>query len=66
MYEMVFNGQPILVYDPYTALKEGLIFKSKTIILYKDEDTMLNLSLNTRIEYRVLLDYLERGWKIFS
>jgi hypothetical protein len=66
MYEMVFNGQPILVYDPYTALKEGLIFKSKTIILYKDEDTMLNLSLNTRIEYRMLVGYLENGWKIFK
>lgn len=63
---MVFNGQNVLVYDPYTAIKEGLVFRSKSVNLYRGDETMINLSLNTRIEYRILLGYLEEGWKIFK
>ena len=66
MYEMVYKGQPILVYDVYSAIKEGLVFKKKYVVLYKQEDTMVRLDLNSGIEYRVLLEYLEKGWKIFK
>jgi hypothetical protein len=66
MYEMVYHGQPILVYDVKTAIKEGLIFKKKSLTIYKDveDDTMIKLELNNRIQYMLLLDYLEHGWKI--
>lgn len=66
MYEMIYKGQPILVYDVYSAIKEGFVFKKKYVILYKQEDTMVRLDLNSGIEYRILLEYLEKGWKIFK
>ena len=66
MYEMIYKGQPILVYDVYSAIKEGLVFKKKYVTLYKQEDTMVRLDLNSGIEYRILLEYLEKGWKIFK
>ena len=68
MYEMVYHGQPILVYDVKTAIKEGLVFKKKSLTIYKDveDDTMVKLELNNRIQYMLLLDYLDQGWKIFK
>ncbi len=65
MYEMIFKGQPILVYDPYQAIKEGLVFRVKQLTLYKsDDETIIFLELKSTIQYRMLLDYLEKGWKI--
>jgi hypothetical protein len=66
MFEMIYKGQPILVYDVMGAIKEGLKFKKKSITLYKgvSDDTLVRLELNSGIEYKVLLDYLECGWKI--
>lgn len=66
MYEMVFNGQPILVYDVKTAIKEGFVFRKKYVDIYKSisEDTMIRLDLNSVIQYKILLDYLDSGWKI--
>jgi hypothetical protein len=66
MYEMLYKGKPILVYDPYKAIKEGLVFRKSQITLYKkdDDETLVNLELRSNIQYRVLLEYLEKGWKI--
>ena len=66
MYEMIYKGQPILVYDVIKAIKEGLVFKKKYVNLSNGslEDTMIRVDLNSGIEYKMLLDYLERGWKI--
>ena len=56
MYEMIYKGQPILVYNVYSAIKEGLVFKKKYVTLYKQQDTMVRLDLNSGIDYRVLLE----------
>lgn len=66
MYEMLLNGLPVLVYDPYTAIKEGFVFNCRSVTLYKGDNTMIKLPLNTRIEYMILLGYLEDGWGIFK
>jgi hypothetical protein len=64
MYEMLYKGKPILVYDPYNAIKEGLVFRKTQITLYKGEETLISLDLKSSIQYKVLIDYLDKGWKI--
>jgi hypothetical protein len=62
---MLFMGQPILVYDVSSAIREGLVFKVKQISLYKTgEDTLFFLELKSGIHYKILLEYLDSGWKI--
>jgi len=66
MYEMLYRGQPILVYNVCEAIREGLVFKKKYVTIYNgsSEDTMIRVDLNSGIGYKILLDYLEHGWKI--